>query len=279
MMTVAASSAASSSRSCANTSCAAGAAARRRTPGVAVCSDVIGGSWSSRCSVVRRRVRGGTSSGPGIRARHRTLEDGGLIEQVNDLCRRCVIGNFDLLVERVHREQVRVRVARRAGTGRRSPCRRSRSATSIAPGGTSSSASPVRVGLMPNMTQCTKLAIEIDHRHRQFDGVDRNRRPAQGRRHVGAVARVAAGIAAPFGQAVTSWNDGAQRRRRRRVRRAPPSPGGTVGGGAVVLGGGGSTGGRMSRPSSLHAVTNDGQCRRAMSPRRTAGRPRCMERA
>jgi hypothetical protein len=57
----------------------------------------------------------------------------------------------------------------------------------------------------------------------------------------------------PFGQGVTSWNDGGSVVV---ATVASPSPAGTVDGGSVVGAGGGNTGSRMSRPSSLQAVAS-----------------------
>jgi hypothetical protein len=87
-----------------------------------------------------------------------------------------------------------------------------------------------------------------------------------------------AGIGAPFGQAVTSWNEGGNVVVLAAVITAPcdPSPAGTVTGGVVVVGGGGRIGGRISRPSSLHAVRMTASAAEAMRPRRTTGRPNCI---
>src|SRR5215210_2383421 len=119
---------------------------------------------------------------------------------------------------------------------------------------------------MPNITQCTKLASRSTIV------------TASSTASIGTVVQLMAGatssasqvwragIEPPLGQAVSNWNDAGSVV----VVAAVPSacsPGGTVAGAAVVLGGGGRTGDRMSRPSSLHAVTTSASAAKAMRPR------------
>src|SRR4051812_4455437 len=148
----------------------------------------------------------------------------------------------------------------------------------MAPGGTWPSPSAVKVGLIANMIQCTKLASRST--------IDTAISAASTGTAVQLIAGATlasshvylAGIVAPFGQAVMSWNEGANVVVLGAVITEPcdPSPAGTVTGGVVVVGGGGRTGARMSRPSSLQAVRMTASAAEAIRPRRTTGRPCCI---